>query len=148
MKKGFSLIEVLVFTTVLSIFFVSALSLATYMLKTMKVNQHRTLATHFAEEGMEWLRAQKEDSWATYVGLDNSSGTTEYCLNSLDFNTGGDCGTDYALGTPPMFKRKLIMENVPDSSSPSWVKATIMVEWEEGNRISNVALDSTFSALE
>ena len=40
MNKGFSLIEVLVFTAVLGLFFVAAVSVATFNLKNMKMQKN------------------------------------------------------------------------------------------------------------
>lgn len=148
MKKAFSLIEVLVFTTVLSFFFIAAMSTATYTLRTMKTNQHKILATHYAQAAMEWLRSQKESSWAVYTALDTGAGATGYCLNDLNFNSVGDCGTNYSLGTPAIFKRELILENDPDSTTPDRVNTTVKVEWIEAGRVTDVVLESIFTTIE
>ena len=132
MKKGFSLIEVLVFVTVLVVFFVAAISIVTFSLRSMKASEHRILASHYAEEAMEWVKGQKEDDWVEFTGHDAIPGAAIYCINGLDFVSAVECGTYYTLGSPAMFKRELLLENVPDSSSPDQVNATVNVYWLEG----------------
>src|SRR3989339_1719338 len=105
MKKSFSLVEVLVFITVLGLFFTAAMSVTTFNLQSMKVQEHKILATRFAEEGVEWVKDEKETDWSTFIGYDTSGNGTTYCLNDLedDWSTLGDCGASYTLGSPPFF---------------------------------------------
>ncbi len=145
MKKAFSLVEVLVFVTVLSLFFVAAMAVTTYSLRTMKSNQYKILAAHYAEEGLEWLRGQKEDDWSIFTTRDTAMGTTTYCISSLDFASPGECGTTYALGTPALFKREVILDNEPDSSNPDQVNITVSVDWVGGDTIT---LKTIFKLLE
>lgn len=145
MKKGFSLVEVLVFVTILSLFFVAAMAVTTYSLRTMKTNQYKILAAHFAEEGIEWLRGQKEDDWTTFSAHDSSLGSSAYCISNLDFSSSGECGENYTLGTPQIFKREVTLENIPDSSDPDQVNATVMVVWNGGTE---VEIKTVFKLLE
>lgn len=145
MKKGFSLIEVLVFITILSLFFVAAMAVTTYSLRTMKINQYKILASHFAEEGLEWLRGQKEDDWTTFTALDSSLGSATYCISTLNFSSPGECGENYTLGAPQIFKREVVLENIPDASNPDQVNATVTVFWEGGT---DVEVKTVFKLLE
>lgn len=144
-RFGFSLIEVLVFISVLGLFFVAALSVTTFSLKNMKINEHKILATHYAEEGLEWIKSEKEGSWETFIIKDTSSGTgTPYCLNSLDW-TVGNCGT-YSLGTPATFKREAALTN---SGAPtSQVNIEVVVSWIEGNQTMNVSIKTIVNLWE
>ena len=148
MKKGFSLIEVLVFVTVLSLVFVAAMAVVTYSLKTMKINEHKILASHYAEEAMEWVKGQKEDNWVEFTAHDAAAGTAIYCINGLDFIDAAECGEFYALGSPAIFKRELLLENVPDSATPDRVDATVNVYWLEGGKDYNVSVSTVLKRLE
>lgn len=135
MKKGFSLIEVLVFVTILSLFFVAAMAVTTYSLRMMKSNQYKILGSHYAEEGIEWIRGQKEDDWSALVAKETALGPSTYCISTLDFATSGECGENYTLGTPPIFQREVVLENIPDSSNPDQINATVIVSWIGGPEI-------------
>ena len=88
--KAFSLIEVLIFVVVFSLFFVTAASIVTTTLRITKENQNKIKASHYVEELREWLRSEKETNWggSIYVGSINSfteqvsqsSPTTGFCL--------------------------------------------------------------------
>jgi len=143
--EGFSLIEVLVFTVVLSLFFVAAITVVIFNLKNMKIEEHKILSTRYAEEGVEWLKQEKEADWSIFITQGSSGGKT-YCLNSLDWNTAVNCGEIYDLGTPRFFKRELLITN---SGSPvNQVNTTITVTWKEGVNSFNVAIKTVFKLLE
>lgn len=146
-KIGFSLVEVLVFVTILGLFFVAAISVTTFSLKNMKIDEHKIIATHFAEEGLEWINSEKENDWETFVLKDTSSGTgTLYCINSLDWSTAHLCGENYILGTPPFFKREVTLTN---SGNPtSQVNIKVVVSWIEGNQTMNVQIKTVVNLWE
>lgn len=143
MKKilnGFSIIEVLVFVTILSIFFVFAVTITVFNLKNMKVQEHKILATRYAEEGNEWLKQEKEDDWQVFT----SHTGTNYCLNSLSW-TSGLCGA-YSLGTPAFLKRDLLITN---SGSPvDKITTNLTVSWLENGIEQKVVLKSVFNLYE
>lgn len=149
-KAGFSLVEVLVFVTVLSLFFVIALTVTTFNLRNLKIQEHKILATRYAEEGMEWVKQEKEDDWQSFSLHDDGTGTT-YCINSLNWNTSNasvdyDCN-DYGLGNPvSIFSRSLVITN---SSTPVDSAATkVTVSWKENNVVQSVVLKSVLNLWE
>jgi len=142
-RKGFSLIEVLVFTAVLGLFFVAAVSVTTFNLKNMKIQEHKILATRYAEEGNEWLKQEKEDDWSTFITRGSAGGTT-YCLNnSLSWGSSSPCGS-YGLST--IYKRELLIKN---SGSPvNQVDATVTVSWQDMGTDLSVPIKTVFKLLE
>lgn len=152
-KKGFSLVEVLVFTTVLSLFFVTAMAVATYNIRNTKVQEDRILATRYAEEVVEWLRYEKESDWSIFVTHDAGATGKTYCLNNynLDWSIGLSCGDvypdDYSLGTPGIFKRELYIKN---SGAPpvNEIDTTVTVYWKDFGTTLNVAVPTVFKLLE
>lgn len=143
MRKGFSLIEVLVFISILSLFFLAAMTVGTYSLRDMKNNEYKIIASHLGEEAVEWLKNEKETDWENLLSKDNGSGTT-YCLVNLDFNNLGEC-QDYNLGTPAIFKRELFLQN----NQSQILNVTVTVSWQKvGGGEQNVVLNSSFNKLE
>ena len=144
MKKSFSLVEILVFVTVLSVFFVAAMSILTYSLINMKVNEHKILASHYAGEALEWIKEEKDKDWNVFFALDSNPESTTYCLNSLSWSS-GSC-TTYDLGSPsPIFKREAVLDS---QTSPERVNATVNVYWVEGSDVFSVSLNSVLTILE
>ncbi len=137
MKKSFSLIEVLVFVTVLGLFFVAAISITTFNLKNMKIQEHKIIATRYAEEGVEWLKQQKEDGWTDFIAKGSSAGT-HYCLNSLGWSITIPPTCNYGLGT--IYERELLIK---DSGE------TIMtVSWQDMGTDLSVRIPTVFKLLE
>lgn len=143
-KKSFSLIEVLIFISVLSLFFVAALSVTTFNIKNMKIQEHKILAVKYAEEAIEWLKQEKEDEWFTFIARAGSS--QNYCLNGLNWGSTGACGENYILGAPSIFKRDLSIVN---SGTPvNQVSAVVTVAWKEGDIDFNVPIKTVFKTIE
>ncbi len=138
-KQGFSLLEVLIFISILSVFFVTAIAISVTSLRDMRVSQHRITATRAAEEMNEWLSSEKESDWNTFyihvTTLPTLGG--EYCAY---FDVGTIKWTDYescdpiVRGVVPLrmldgiYTRKVIF--TPPSTTTQ-ITTTIDVEWKD-----------------
>ena len=149
MNKGFSLIEVLVFVSVFSIFFIIAIAIVTLSLNNMKVSEHKILATKYAEELREWLRAEKEIDWDSFVTKSSVSGT-KYCFKA-PLNTWpsiGACGINDFSGitgnSPEIFKREVTLTKPGNYQ----VNVAITVSWQEVTKTYSVPLNTTFTVWE
>ncbi|MCL4364173.1 hypothetical protein M1328_02955 [Patescibacteria group bacterium] len=145
MKKSFSLIEVLVFITILSLFFIAAMTVATYSLKNMKSAEYKILASHLAEQGMEWMRSEKESNWNQFTARDLGGGTT-YCLKNLNWNSPSAC-PDYSLGTPAIFQREVTVTNQAGTPVTS-VDVEVDVSWYEQSNKITIPVKTVFSIWE
>lgn len=149
--RSFSLIEVLVFVTVLSFFFVTAMAVATFNIRNTKVQEHKILATRYAEEATEWIRYEKESDWSIFVTRDPAATGTTYCLNNsngLNWDIASPCGDVYALGTPAIFKREVYIKDTGLPPGVSQVDVTITVSWIDYNTTFNVSVPTVFRLLE
>lgn len=143
-KASFTLIEVLVFVSILSLFFVAAVTITTYMLRNLKIQEHKILATRYAEELLEWLRGKKEEDWNIFIGKADNTGKT-YCFNetlSSNFPPEGSC-LEYSLAG--YFKRETTLTLL----NTTQIKINITVKWiESGEQVSSVPINTIFSIWE
>lgn len=147
LKKSFTLVEVLIFVTIVSLVFITALAVATFALKTMIFNQHKIIATHYAEEGLEWLKVEKEADWNAFKTLDTSGGWgTVYCITTPDTAKIGPCDGSYFLGNPNIFSREVTLIN--RGNPVNQIDVTIKVYWPEGTYFGEVLLKSNLKILE
>lgn len=150
---GFSLIEVVVFVGILSMFFVAGISVATYSLQTMKSNEYKIKATQYAEELMEWIKAQKEIDWKSFVTNRVGSGNS-YCFNSAitTWPVSGACLlTDFNLPSDYSSTNNVFRRNVSLSGGDSpvtKVDINIEVQWKEPSGTITVPLTSTLTLWE
>ena len=154
-QQAFSLVEVIVFVSILSMFFVLAVSVITFSLRDMKVNEHKIIATMYADELMEWLRSQKEVDWETFYTKADIEGPV-YCFNNqitsttniTDFARGG-CGINYngVQGQDPqIFKRQATLETVAGLSNQ--INVLVEVEWKELGNSYKVPIKSVLTLWE
>lgn len=143
LKQSFSLVEVLVFTSIMSVFLVIAASVVTVSLRNMKFNEHKIAASHYASQLSDWLATQKEIDWIQFTGF---AGT--YCFNSPNITSWGSLGacgaSSYSLNST--YKREVTLSNV--GSPPYQVNVTITVSWQDLDENHKVQTKTVFSILE
>lgn len=134
---SFTLIEVLIFCGIVSTFFVSAAAITTFLLRSMKVNEHKIIATRYAEELLEWVRAEKEKDWI-------STSTISGCYNVSPVASTA-CKPLVILGEAPnkIYDRKAeIINSVTVDSDVVQRTIRVTVEWAEGSSKQSVVLDT------
>lgn len=158
-KKAFTIIEVLIFVTLISFIFITAAYLAQLSLLNSSIAKHKIYATQYAEELLEWLRLEKEKSWKNIP--EPPTGTTvSYCFNrelsqcvasnmsfaSCSVST-DKCGSSYAL--PPVSNMQYRRyADFTYSSSDDRKTVTIFVYWQERGKDFSVTLNSVLSPYE
>jgi len=143
-KKSFTLIEVLIFVTILSLFFVVASAVTITSLQNLKVQEHKILATRYAEELLEWLRGEKEVDWNKFINYRGN-----YCFNSSpipmsNWPASGNCPTASFLNN--LYKREVILN--PQGSPPYQVNVSITVLWQELGQTYQVPINTVFTVWE
>ncbi|HRN69882.1 MAG TPA: prepilin-type N-terminal cleavage/methylation domain-containing protein [Candidatus Woesebacteria bacterium] len=141
MKKntdGFTLLEVMIFTTILSIVLVSAAAFTTRLVYNLRINEHKVYANIAASELLEWITSERESDWnRIYNAAGDAPGGNTYCINSnlslqttITSFTAGACTFNGITGRDPqIFKRELILVR----NGPNQVTATVRVSWREGD---------------
>lgn len=140
MKKGFTLIEVIIFITLISLVFITSSYIIAASIRNSNTNIHKILATHYGEELLEWLKGEKETNWENFP----KSGT--YCFNDSSISSSwpiiGTCGNNYSL--KGFYLREVAFSN----GSSTKVDVNIKVDWQEPARIFSVPIKTVFTIWE
>lgn len=148
LRQSFSLVEVLIFVTILGLFFVAAAAITLVSLRNMKINEHKIIATHYAEELLSWLQSEKDANWNTIY-----SKTGTYCFKEspiISWVTIGDCGSADFLShnsLSTIFKRKVIFSK-PNPNPLNQININITVSWNELGNTYSVPLRTVFTVWE
>ena len=105
------------------------------------LNQHKLVATHYAEELREWIRGQKEINWDSFAT--GKMGT--WCFETepvAAWPSAGSCA-DYSLDS--LYKREVILSA---NAEVTQVTAEITVSWREGANVFSVPLKTIYSIYE
>ncbi len=142
-RAGFSLIEVLIFSALFSMIFLAVTSAMVSSLRNTKQSQRRIMATYYASELKDWLKGQKETSFANFP----KSGTQ--CFNTSPitaWGATGNCGSSFTLGqgSDIVFKRYVSFTN----GTSTQVNVNVTVEWNEGNVVTTLPLNTRFTSWE
>lgn len=154
-KNGFSLLEVLVFVAILSMFFVFAAAVSVASLRYVQINQHKIIATRYAQDLLEWVRSEREDNWDTFSSKSNNM----YCVNtkiqssdSLVNMSPGVCSSFNGLTSggigiaPAIYMRQLSLSSL--GSPPYQVDASVVVSWNDFGATYTVPVKTSFSIWE
>lgn len=146
-NQGFSLIEVLVFITILSLIFISAAILGTVSIRNSKSTENKIIASRYGEELLDWLRSQKEIDWLAFTARISPSKT--YCFADESFARWpdvGSCGSNQVI-TNSIFRREatLTYNNDPQGER---VNVEIHLTWSEGGNNYDVTTKGVFTLFE
>jgi type II secretory pathway pseudopilin PulG len=140
-KKSFTLIEVLIFLAILSLFFVAAAAVTIVSLRNLKVQEHKILATRYAEELLEWLRGEKEADWNQFATYNDT-----YCFNSSPIISWGNSGNCSSYSLNNLYKREVTL--TVQGTPPYQVNISIIVSWQELGQTYQVPINSIFTIWE
>lgn len=145
LKQGFSLIEVLVFITILSLIFISAAILGTVSIRNSKSTENKIIASRYGEELLDWLRSQKEIDWLSFIELRSSDRGKTYCFNGEPVaswpDLAGNCSNDQLIDS--LFKREATL-----TYDGQRVNVDIHLKWSEGGNNYDVTTKGVFTLFE
>lgn len=142
-NKAFTLVEVLVFTAILSLFFVSAVSVTTMTIKQAGINKNKIIATHYADELLSMLQSERELGWDEFVAH-ASTGNKTYCVNGDEIDwLITTCDPQFGLNG---YERTVTLKTV--GTPVSQMTVLINVKWQDGNNTYQVPLQSVFNLWE
>jgi Tfp pilus assembly protein PilV len=137
-KEGFMMIEVIIATSIIVVFILISMSVATKAITFSKLSFHNVQAVFLLEEGAEAIRINRDNAWANISGL--TSGTVYYPTFS---------GGTWTFSTTPTqidnFTRTIVMSNVNRNTTTGDISVsgvndigtklfTITVSWLEGGQ--------------
>ena len=127
MKKGFTVVEVLVALVILTVGDGGAFALLSRTISFTSIANGRLAATHLAQEGIEIVRNIRDTNWlqgeALNEGLADGSWEADYLTTELVDSYDGDplklSGGlyQYGDGEDTFFQRNITIENITDGIS-------------------------------
>ncbi len=149
MKKSFTLIEVILAVSILTLAVGGSFALIQQTLLAASQNQSKLIAYYLAQEGIEVVRNIRDSNWLEQrarpsIAWDNGLADGDYIadyLNSdlipfenkpLNFNSEGFYS--YSGDTQTKFKRKITVTKINDDT----LKVSIGIEWVERGRTNNI----------
>jgi len=155
--SSFSIIEVIVFASMLSVILVAAVGYTVRLVFTMTHNRHKLLATHYVEETQEWLNGERESDWQQFQDYSTTTGRT-YCINdpldlsstmaSLSIAVCDFTGVGTATATNPLIYRRRLILSKDRPETASRVTATIQVSWQDEGVLYTEEIVTVYSVWE
>lgn len=156
--EGFSLIEVIIFVAILSIFLVTAATITTLSMHQNSLQINKIKAVHYNDQLLEWLRSEKDRDWNNLTEKATSlPGGSVYCFCSEDLSWAtASIKADKSACCPTplssLFKRYVTLSSsiyAPTGFSPSsQIEVTIDTDWQEAGNSYSTKLHTLFTPWE
>lgn len=125
--KGQSLVEVLVAIAVVVVVLIALVAAVLVAVRGVRFSKEKVRANFLAQEGLEWVRNQRDSfGWADFAGYASGTGQ-KYCLQDLSLGQLGDCGESQTIEA--IFTREVTLA----LAGSDGVKITVSVTWDDGN---------------
>jgi len=155
-STGFSIIEVMIFVSLVSMVLIAAVGYTIQLLQAMHYNQNKMLATRDIEDVIEWLDREREIDWQDFQSVARQATTANYCMNApiglsqslinlTITNPISSCGFTRTISGRPFRRILNLQKNTADAVTASLVTATITVSWEEGTQVHQERIQKTYS---
>ncbi|MEK7499275.1 MAG: hypothetical protein AAB649_01575 [Patescibacteria group bacterium] len=122
-NKGQSLFEVIFALGIVAVILVAIASLAAKSIANSTFSRNNALATKFTQEGIEWLREQRDSLDWTMGFYPQANGSTKN-FGSLNWPPGGSCNIPQ--------NTDLCRQVILASAGPEEVNVTVIVTWNDG----------------
>lgn len=142
MRKSFSLIEVIIFVSILSMFLISAASVVTVTLQQNTLQINKLKARHYTDQLHEWVKVEKEVDWLTFV---TRAGNMIYCFETDEpvWGTTAATGSDCPL-LQSFYKRYIIFKTIGTGANAQ-VEAIVQTDWSEVGNSYSTSIHTIFS---
>ncbi len=125
-KKGTSILEIIIAAAMISMAVIAALSLTSKSQNQNSYARRSAEASKYATQVADWLRGERDNLGFTELSENITAGT--YCLISLPADitdlTTGECSDTDLIDN--VFKRSLLLSKNADT-----ITATVRIDWED-----------------
>jgi len=155
-RGGFTLLEVVIFMSLFTTIFLTITYVNLGSIKNNKLNEHKIMASYYAETLGEWLRGEKDASWSAFLinsDLDDNN-SIDYCFNESTLSTWtaganffqGQCSNNFALNN--IFQREAGFNKIIGGGGETQIEADISVRWYEGPELQQIKLNTILNQYE
>lgn len=139
-SHGFSLMEILVFISILSVALVALIGSVSYSSLMLSDARYRLVATRYSEELAEWLKFQREyEGYASVAAKATSLGAT-YCYNTDITDTWPSAVACPGFGLDNFFSREVTLTDNTGS-----IDVNIVTKYQLLNREKAIQIEMVFN---
>ena len=142
---GQSLFEVVFALAIAGIILIGIVSLATSAVRNTTFARNQSVATRYVQEGVEWLREQRDTDWGDFLGRASAGGRV-WCLSSSPIGSWpGEGGCGPTIGVT-IFTREATLTQYDITETIVGVRADVIVSWQDAQGIHDARTVTNFSA--
>ena len=157
-NKAFTLIEIMIFVSLLSMVLIVTVGYVTRLLMNMKVSEHKIYATFYVEEVSEWLISERYADWDGFQARAGTTGIV-YCLNdNLDLDdtinildtklvtATNPCLFTGITGNTPLIFRRTVTLSKNAAVNATQVTTRVVVSWIDNGVTYTQQVENVYTA--
>lgn len=143
LQRGVSMFELIIAVFIITIILTSVAVLATSAIRNNTFATNKTRANNYAQEGMDWLRGLRDNSYSSFASKANDLGMT-WCIDTLgaDLVTQGNCLASQVIPNTTFIREAKLTSDVSD---PDSIEAVVSVSWNDAQGVHSVKVISSFT---
>ena len=159
-NKAFTLIEIMIFVSLLSMVLIVAVGYVTRLLMNMKVGEHKIYATFYVEETSEWLINERYADWDGFQAKAGNPNSIIYCLNnnlnltntiailnaSNRVASPNNCPFNGITGNTPLIFRRTVTLRKNTAVNATQVTALTVVSWVDNGVTYSQQVENVYTA--
>ena len=160
LNKAFTLIEIMIFVSLLSMVLIVAVGYVTRLLMNMKVGEHKIYATFYVEEVSEWLISERYADWDGFQAKAGNPVGIIYCLNnnlnltntiailnaSIIVASSNNCPFTGITGNAPLIFRRTVTLRKNAAVNATQVIANVAVSWVDNGVTYTQQVENVYTA--
>jgi len=123
MKKGASLLEVVIAIGLISVVLMSLVTLSSKSVSNSNVSKEKNQATRHTQETIEWLRRERDASWSSLDAHVQANST--WCMSQNSWTISGTCNNQPIPNT--QFTRQVTF-NKPEADV---IEVAVVTQWQD-----------------
>lgn len=150
-QRGQSMLELIIALAVSVIIITAVVVAASNSVRNSTYSKNNAASTRYAQEGMEWLRSQRDQSWTTFSGKASAGSGTDWCIQTLSWpGINGVCSSSQTIANTSYLRQvNLKLKDYAPPGAPDGindtVEATLTVKWTEGTLSHDITLTTQFT---
>ena len=160
LNKAFTLIEIMIFVSLLSMVLIVTVGYVTRLLMNMKVSEHKIYATFYVEEVSEWLISERYADWDGFQAKAGNPVGIIYCLNnnlnltntiailnaSIRVASASNCPFTGITGNAPLIFRRTVTLRKNAAVNATQVIANVAVSWVDNGVTYTQQVENVYTA--
>lgn len=148
MRKSLSLVEVLIFVSILSTFLVASASIVTIAFQQNTLYINKIKARHHTDQLFEWIKNEKEENWTLFINNIGTDSDNKHCFETHIPEWGVIVPSYTNCQLLDSLYQRYAQFKIVNFAEDQHIEVTIETKWSEFGNMHSTSLHTVLSQWE